>query len=306
VRDFFDSVRDQLSDPTVRRIVIGGAALIVVLVAVKLIQRSTARVVDDPGTRYRARKVVGFTGYLVAVIILVSVFADHLGQVSVLLGVAGAGIAFALQEVIASVAGWAVVAFGGFYKVGDRVELGGIKGDVIDIGPLRTTLAEVGAWVAGDLYNGRVVRIANSFIFKAPVHNYSGDFPFLWDEVTVPVRFGSDLTRARALLLDAARAECGAYAAEAARIWKEMQDRYRVEEASTDPMVSLVFDHNWVTFTIRYPVRFDRRRTTRDRLSVAILDAINASDGAVSVAASALELIPRSSAPAAPPADPPA
>jgi len=302
--DLLRSVRDQLSDPTVRRVVIGLAALVVLLIVVKLIQRSTARVVDDPNTRYRARKVVGFSGYLVAIIILVSLFSDHLGQVSVLLGVAGAGVAFALQEVIASVAGWAVVSFGGFYKVGDRVELGGIKGDVIDIGPLRTTLAEVGAWVAGDLYNGRVVRIANSFIFKAPVHNYSGDFPFLWDEMTVPVRFGSDLPGTRALLLDAARAVCGSYAAEAARIWKEMQDRYRVEEASTDPMVTMVFDHNWVTFTIRYPVRYDLRRTTRDRLSAEILDAITASGGAVSIAASALELVPRASA-SVPPAPPP-
>jgi hypothetical protein len=86
------------------------------------------------------------------------------------------------------VAGWIAVSLGGFYKVGDRVELGGIRGDVVDIGFLRTTLFEVGEWVDGDLYNGRVVRVANSFIFKEPVVNYSGDFPFLWDELHVPVK----------------------------------------------------------------------------------------------------------------------
>jgi small-conductance mechanosensitive channel len=80
--------------------------------------------------------------------------------------------------VIASVAGWMAVSFGGFYKVGDRVELGGIKGDVIDIGILRTTIMQIGEWVSSDQYNGRIVRVANSFVFKEPVFNYSAEFPF--------------------------------------------------------------------------------------------------------------------------------
>lgn len=95
------------------------------------------------------------------------------------IGVASASIAFALQEVIGSIAGWIAISFGNFYAPGERVQLGGIRGDVIDIGILRTTLMELGEWVASDLYTGRVVRIANSFVFKQPVFNYSGDFPFL-------------------------------------------------------------------------------------------------------------------------------
>jgi small-conductance mechanosensitive channel len=75
--------------------------------------------------------------------------------------------------VIISVAGWTAVSFGGFYKVGDRIQLGGIKGDVIDIGVLRTTIMQIGEWVDGDQYNGRIVRIANSIVFKEPVFNYS-------------------------------------------------------------------------------------------------------------------------------------
>ena len=68
---------------------------------------------------------------------------------------------------------------------------------MIDIGMLRTTMMEIGEWVNADLYNGRIVRVANSFVFKAPVFNYSGDFPFLWDEVTVPVKYGGDYRLAR-------------------------------------------------------------------------------------------------------------
>ncbi|MEP7380653.1 MAG: mechanosensitive ion channel domain-containing protein [Gemmatimonadota bacterium] len=76
-----------------------------------------------------------------------------------------------MQEVIASVAGWVALTFSCFYSPGDRVQLGGIKVDVIDVGVLRTTLMEIGEWVKGDHYTGRIVRIANSFVFTAPVFN---------------------------------------------------------------------------------------------------------------------------------------
>src|SRR5690606_17311423 len=96
------------------------------------------------------------------------IFSDKLSNLTVALGVTGAGIAVALKEVIASVAGWFAISFNHFFRVGDRVQLGGIKGDVIDIGVLRTTLMEIGEWVDGDLYNGRTVRVFNSFVFKEP------------------------------------------------------------------------------------------------------------------------------------------
>jgi small-conductance mechanosensitive channel len=75
-------------------------------------------------------------------------------------------------------------------QYGDRVQLGGIKGDVMDIGVLRTTIMETGQWVDGDLYNGRIVLIANSYVLKSLY--YSGDFPFLWDEIKIPIQYGSD------------------------------------------------------------------------------------------------------------------
>lgn len=80
------------------------------------------------------------------------------------------------------------------------MQLSGIKGDEMDVNALRTTLIETGQWVDGDLYNGRIVRIANSFVFKEPVFNYSGDFPFLWDEIKIPVQFGFDYDKLKELL----------------------------------------------------------------------------------------------------------
>ena len=181
-----------LFDPTVGKIIFSIVGILVIAVIVRFLRRSLAHRIKHPDTRYRARKLITFTGYLVGILFITTVFSDQLGGLTVAFGVAGAGVAFALQEVIASAAGWVAISFGHFYQIGDRVQLGGIMGDVIDIGVLRTTLMECGQWVNADLYNGRIVRIANSFVFKEPVFNYSAHFPFLWDEITVPIKYGSD------------------------------------------------------------------------------------------------------------------
>lgn len=175
-----------LKDPTVQKILIIILGIIVINVIAGLIKKGSNKYFSSNDARYKSRKIISFVAYLVIVLFITIVFYEKLGGLTVALGVAGAGVAFALQEVIASLAGWITISFGGFFSTGDRVQLGGIKGDVIDIGMLRTTLMELGEWIEGDQYSGRIVRIANSFVYKEPVFNYSQDFPFIWDEIKFP------------------------------------------------------------------------------------------------------------------------
>lgn len=265
-------------------------ALTVMLVVMGWIRRMVVGRLTDNNTRYQARKAITIASYLLALAILAVVFSNQLGGLTVAFGVAGAGIAFALQEVIASIAGWVAVSFGGFYRVGDRVELGGIKGDVIDIGILRTTVMQMGEWVHADQYNGRIVRVANSFVFKEPVFNYSGEFPFLWDEIAVPVHLTSDVATARGLIERVAKEVVGAYADAAEEAWEPMTRRYMIEKASVQPMVVMKFDANWIEFTLRYVVAYKARRITKDRLFERILLEINASGGLVQVAGATLNI----------------
>ena len=283
-----------LYDPVVGRFVAVAVGLLVVYAIVRLIRRSVSRYISDSGTRYRARKFVTFLGYLAAVLMISIVFSDRLSGLTVAFGVAGAGIAFALQEVIASVAGWAAVSLGGFYSTGDRVQLGGIKGDVIDISILRTTLMEVGEWVNGDLYTGRIVRVANSFVFKEPVFNYSGDFPFLWDEITLPVRYGSDWQLAREMLRNLVREVLSGYAAEVKSSWADMVRRYRIEDANVEPMITLRATDNWIEFTVRYVVDYRRRRWMKDYLFTRILEEVDKSNNQIRLASATFEMVPGS------------
>lgn len=280
-----------LADPHYGKLLTLSVVLLVLHALLWLVRRALMSKIRNSETRYRFRKAFNVLGFLLSVFVVVWFFGDRFGTFSVAFGVTGAGVAFALQEVIASFAGWVAISAGGFYSTGDRVQLGGIVGDVINIGVLRTTLMETGQWVKGDLYSGRIVLVANSFVFKEPVFNYSGDFPFLWDEITVPVKYGSDHRLARELLQQAAQEVVGDYVPKVKDVWREMQLKYLLEAASIDPGVTLVANDNWLEYTVRYVVDFKLRRSTKDRLFERILDKLEASGGRVSLASATFHLV---------------
>jgi small-conductance mechanosensitive channel len=262
----------------------------VILITLRILNRSLARSQAESEIRYRLRKIINFSGYLVFAVFTASIFSVQMGQFAVILGVAGAGIAFALQEVIASVAGWMAVSVGGFYRPGDRIQLGGIRGDVIDIGILRTTLMECGEWVNADLYNGRIVRVANSFVFKEPVFNYSGEFPFLWDEIMLPIKHGSDYHLAKKMLAAAAQDIVGDYAAAAEQAWIPVTRRYLIEQASVEPKITMNLNMNCIELTLRYVVDYKLRRSTKDLLFTRILDELAHHLDRVDIAAATLNI----------------
>lgn len=267
------------------------ALLAALALGIFALRRLAIRTIDDVSARYRARKAIGYAGYFLFLIVLLGLLSARIAQFSVVIGAIGAGVAFALQEVIASIAGWVALQFGGFYKPGDRVQLGGIRGDVIDIGVLRTTLMEIGGWVDGDQYNGRMVRIANSFVFKEPVFNYSGAFPFLWDEFTLPVRYGSDWKLAQTLIEDAVRAQVEDYARKSEQLWQHVARSFMLEDARVDPAVTLTATDNWIAFNVRYIVDYKARRSTRDAIMRTLLEAIDATQGKVRLASTTIELV---------------
>lgn len=280
-----------LYDPFIGKIIAIVVGIIIINLIVRFLQRLASSRVKTKELRYGIRRSLKFFGYFAAVLLMIGVFSDQLNNFTVALGVAGAGIAFALQEVIVSIAGWIALSFGQFYTIGDRVQLGGIKGDVIDISILRTTIMEIGEWVKGDQYNGRIVRVANSFVFKEPVYNYSADFPFVWDEITIPVKYGSDHNLARKIITMVADETVGEYVEFAQKYWKTMTRKYAVENAIVQPMVFLIANDNWMEFTLRYVIENGKRRGTKDILYTRILDAIAKTDGKVSMASETFHLV---------------
>ncbi len=264
--------------------------IVIILFLSWLARKGITRSVKNNAMRYRARKVVRLVSYVLILILILVTFTGRAQYFTLAIGLISAGLAFALQEVILSVAGWVAIFAAKTYSPGDRIELDNVKGDVIDISITRTTLMEIGAWVSADNYSGRIVQISNGFVFKKPVYNYSTDFPFVWDEIKIPVRYGSDLEAATRIISETADNQLADYAEYAGQHWKGMVKKYMIEDAQVRPMITLQLNDNWIEFNLRYVVDFKKRRGTKHNLYTSIYEKVNATDGAVLLASATYEV----------------
>lgn len=247
----------------------------------------------DTGHWYVTRKIARWLNNIILILLFIYIFGSKLSGFATAIGLAGAGITYALRKVIVSIAGWFAILFGDFFVTGDRVLLGGIKGDVIDIGVLRTTVMELGEWVGGDQYTGRIVRISNSYIFESPVYNYNADFNYLWDEIMIPMRSKSDMELAKNILLEAADKYTGQYSEEAALDWGKLKRRYKVENASLENQVFLTFNDSTIEIRLRYIVDYRERRGTKDKLYSDIFKRFKQEGERLELATDMLEIVSR-------------
>jgi small-conductance mechanosensitive channel len=281
------------------------AALVGILIIhaiFRVLERTLPQRFGQADARYKVHKFIAFTGYLSILLFLAILFEDRLGRLSVTLGVVGAGVAVALQDLVASIAGAFSIGFSKLYSVGDRVQIGDTRGDVIDIGLLRTTIMETGNWVSKDLYNGRIVRVPNNIVLKVPVFNYSQGFQFIWDEIKVLFTTSSDSHLAREMLLQAAREAIGDYIVEAQASWKVMSDYYRGANPPLEPTVALAVTAGSLEFSVSYVVDYNKRTAMQDKLFSRIVQEVSNSEGRLAWAPSSVTVInvPATSAPAQP------
>lgn len=286
----FKSSQQWISNEILQQIAVAAFIIFIFLVISRLLGQILTRRISDNSVRYRAKKVTNFFLFIFSILGVLLIFSKQLGGLAITLGVTSAGIAFALQEVFASVAGWFAIHFSNFFTVGDRVVLGGIKGDVIDVGILRTTLMELGEWVDADQYNGRIVRVANSFVFKEPVFNYSADFPFVWDEIKIPIKYGSDYDQAKKIIEECSQAVLQDYEKTSIQTWNNLVKKYLVENANVEHQVFMTANENFITLSLRYVVDFKLRRSTKDHLFTDIIKKIEESQGQVKIACSTIEV----------------
>ena len=261
--------------------------IVVIHGAFRLLERTLPRRFGKADSRYKVRKFVVFAGYLSILLFLTILFEDRLGRLSFTLGVAGAGVAVALQDVLASIAGAFSIGFSKLYAVGDRVQIGDTRGDVIDIGLLRTTLMETGNWVSKDLYNGRIVRIPNSAVLKGSVFNYSQGFQFIWDEIKVLFTVTSDCLLAKEVLLRVAKEAVGGYMAEAQTSWNIVSDNFRSTNPPLEPTVALAVNGGSLEFGVSYVVDYTKRTAMQDQLFTKIVQEVANSNGRLEWATSA-------------------
>jgi small-conductance mechanosensitive channel len=174
--------------------------LIVLTIARWIAARWISRKMTDPDLVFRARKASTYLATAVFVVVVTWVWLPFFGDLGTFLGLLSAGLAIALADVFLDLAGWLFIVFRRPFKVGDRIEINGTAGDVIDLRAFRFTVLEIRNWVDADQSTGRVVHVPNGTLFKHPTANFTEGFFHIWHEIPVLVTFESDWKRAEQLI----------------------------------------------------------------------------------------------------------
>jgi small-conductance mechanosensitive channel len=249
------------------------------------------------------RQAVHVATAAILVIGLVSIWFDDPARLGTVVGLVTAGLAFALQRVVTAVAGYLLILRGKTFNVGDRITMGGVRGDVIALGFLQTTIMEMGQppavqnadpamWVRARQYSGRIVTVTNAKVFDEPVFNYTKDFPFLWEEISLPIPYDTDRRRAEAILVAAADAHTADIAHVSEEHLRELERRYFVRRAEMRPRAYLRLTDNWIELTVRFIVEDHKIREVKDAMARQILDEFQAAGIEVASATSAIVQVP--------------
>ncbi len=246
-----------------------------------------------------ARQFIRVATTLFGIVGIASIWFDDPGRLAAGLGLLSAGLAFALQRVVTAFAGYFVILRGGTFNVGDRIKMGGVRGDVIGISFLQTTIMEMGQppaaqgedpgmWIQARQYSGRIVTVTNAKIFDEPVYNYTRDFPYIWEEIRIPVSYTSDWTAAERILLEAARRHATPETELPESVLTELQRRYFMEAPDVAPRTFLRLTDNWIELAVRFVTAEHGIRQVKDRIAREILTGFTSAG--IQVASATFEL----------------
>jgi small-conductance mechanosensitive channel len=242
-----------------------------------IFEEYASKKVKDSKTRYSLRKIISILNIAVSIIIFLAIWIVETQNILIAFGLIGAAVAFALQDIFKNFIGGIMIFLNGIYRVGDRVELNEKFGDVIDISLFYTTLMETREWVSGDQVTGRLTTVPNGLVLNGTIQNYTRDFDFIWDEITIPITYDSAWKEASEKIIEIVTKETIDVSQKAHKIMEKIEGKYYFTKRSLQPAIFLTLTDNWITFGIRYVTEVRQRRFLHDKLSRLILSEIESS-----------------------------
>lgn len=274
VRDLIVGFTDLLP-----KLLIALALLIAAAVIVRLVRTALRAILGEWERAEAATAMSGVVIWLIAVGAALSVVAGDARALVGSVGLLGLALSWALQAPIESFAAWLLNSFKGYYRVGDRIAVGEVFGDVYRIDFLNTTVWEAGGPdkpVRGAQPTGALITFPNSEVLRANVTNFTRGFPFVWDEVVIGISNESDLAYAMKVIGDVARRVIGPAMAEPAGTYRDILDREGLAyDVADEPVLFVSATESWTDITVRYLVGARERRKWSSTLLIEINIELN-------------------------------
>jgi small-conductance mechanosensitive channel len=211
--------------------------------------------------------------FIALLLILLVIFGPP-GQLGTFLGLAGAGLTVALKDFIVGFIGWFVLMGKNGIRMGDWVEINGVTGEVVEIGPFHTVLLETGNWTDSGHPTGRRVTFTNSFAIEGHYFNFSTTGQWLWDELTVVLPTGKDpypIVEAIRKKIEEETRESGQ---QAEQEWRRAAGSRDMSGFSAVPAISVKPVLGGVEVAVRYIAKANERFTLRSKLNRAAVQLL--------------------------------
>ena len=292
-----------VTEETGRKLLLIGS----VIVALTLISRLGSLLIrrvfsgdERVSFRFWWQQGLRLTTAALGLILFVSIWFDDPQRLATVAGLISAGLAIALQRLVTAFAAYFVILRGRIFRLGDRIVMGGVRGDVIELGFIRTTIMEMGQpppvqkdepaiWVEARQYSGRLVTVTNDKIFDEPVYNYTRDFPFIWEEMHLPIPYAADRARAEEILRQAAERHTVRVSELSTQALREFRQRYFLDSPDLTPRVYCQLTDNWLELAVRFVTRERGVREIKDAMSREILAELEAAG--IQIASATYEIV---------------
>ncbi len=263
--------------------ILGKAIISLIIIAIALvIRRLLLRLIMrqhfSTETAYFWNKAITYGVMGLMALVVGGIWLYGVQNMATFLGLLSAGIAVALREPIVNLAGWLFILLRHPIFLGDRIEIDGIKGDVIDLSPFFFSVLEIGNWVSAEQNTGRIIHIPNVKIFTASVANYTQQFPYIWDEIPVVITFESNWEKAKGILEAILEASSMKFSKPEERELRETAMRYYIKLGPLTPVVYTSVVDSGVMLTMRYLTPVRQRRSREQAIWEDVLRAFSQED----------------------------
>jgi small-conductance mechanosensitive channel len=248
---------------------------LLILVAFGIIRFAVLKIVwrltEDPKSRYTWKRTISFTVGFLTLVLIGSVWVRAISQFGAFLGLLTAGLAIALKDLLTNIAGWIFILTRKPFSLGDRVQIGELAGDVIDIRIFQFTLLEIGNWVEADQSTGRIIHVPNGIVFTKAQANYTSGFKYIWNEISILVTFESQWQEAKSILLGIIKEHSENLSSDAEKKLIEASKKYMIQYKHLTPIVYTSLDPSGVLLTMRFICDPRKRRSTEHEIWEDIL-----------------------------------
>lgn len=229
---------------------------IIALVIIFILRLYTNKVIKSVGEvqskRYKWMKTCNGIYWGIFVVCLLLIWYKSSGSILTFLGFFSAGLAIAIKDVFVNMIGGLYILLVKPFRLGDRIEVAGQVGDVIDIGLFQFTMLEVGNRIVQEQSTGRLLHMPNMCIFTGPLANYEKGFKYIWNEMTIRLDMTSDWEQAKILFYEIIEKYSSDYIEEANRQIQTASKQYLIFYNNLTPIIYTEIKEGAIWLNLRY------------------------------------------------------